>query len=45
MSYFNQILLFDFTPVSAPLVLRKILIVLDEKTTEEPASSEESEEE
>ena len=31
LNYFSQVLLKDFTPLSGPLVLSKILIVLDEE--------------
>jgi len=33
LSYFNQVLLKDFTPLSGPLVLNKILIVYEEEVT------------
>ena len=34
MNYFNQVLLHDFTPLSSPLVLCKIMIVIDEPSIE-----------
>lgn len=48
MSYFNQVLRHDFTPLSNPLILSKILIVIDEPSADENQeadSSYESEEE
>ena len=31
LNYFNQVLLYDFTPLSNPLVLSKILLVFEEE--------------
>lgn len=33
MNYFKQVLLFDFTPLARPLMLSKILFVIDEQET------------
>ena len=44
MNYFSQILLHDLTPLSKPLILSKILIVIDEPSIEAPEpDSEDSE--
>ena len=45
MNYFSQILLHDLTPLSKPLILSKILIVIDEPSIEAPEQpdSEDSE--
>ena len=43
MSYFNQVLLHDFTPLSSSLVLSKILIVFDEVSPGENSDSDEEE--
>lgn len=37
MDYFSQILLHDLTPLSKPLILNKILIVIDEPSIESPS--------
>ena len=39
MNYFGQILLHDLTPLSRPLILNKILIVVDEPSIESPEKS------
>ena len=36
MNYFSQVLLHDFTALSKPLILSKILIVIDEPSLESP---------
>ena len=36
MNYFSQVLLHDLTPLSKPLILSKILIVIDEPSLEAP---------
>ena len=36
MNYFSQVLLHDLTPLSKPLILSKILIVIDEPSIETP---------
>ena len=37
MDYFSQIYLHDLTPLSKPLILNKILIVIDEPSIESPS--------
>ena len=40
LNYFNQVLLYDFTPLSNPLVLSKILLVFEEEDApQQPAVS------
>ena len=38
LDYFNQVLLYDFTPLSNPLVLSKILLVFDEEDAPQQAA-------